>query len=166
MLELLIAASFGGFDAQECRVAFERREEVRLVLILRPECPLGRASTTQAVNRLLLQSDANEFSLAMGRLERYPWLSNLLSRQASSSRRWNLAAGKPQSGSDNAYVSNALAGMPEFTALFDRWRVAGVSVEKVLLRPAREIQLAAGAPVPPDARLPWDAIVWVYLKAP
>ena len=166
MLELLIAAAFGGFDAQECRFAFERRQEVRLVLILRPECPLGRASTTQAVNRLTLQSDANEFSLAMGRLERYPWLSDLLARQASSSRRWNLAEGKPHAGSDNAYVSNALAGMPEFTALFGRWRIAGVSVEKVLLKPARELNLPAGAPVPPDSKLPWDAIVWVYLKTP
>ena len=115
-----MAASFGGYDAPECRVAFERREEVRLVLMLRPACPLGRASTAQAVNRLLLQSDANEFSLAMGRLERYPWLSEQLARQASSSRRWNLAEGKPQSGSDNAYVATALAGtnLPTFTCSF------------------------------------------------
>jgi hypothetical protein len=53
--------------------------------------------------------------------------------------------------------------MPEFTALFDRWQVAGVSVEKVLVRPAAELRLAAGAPVPPDAKLPYDAIVWVAL---
>jgi len=166
MLELLIAAAFGGYDAAECRVAFERRQEVRLVLTLRPQCPLGRPSTQASVRMLLLQADANDLSLSVGRLERYPWLSTLLARQASSSRRWDPGAGRPHSGSDNAYVAAALAGMPEFTALFGRWRIAGISVEKVLLRPAAELSLPAGAPLAPGALLPYDAIVWVYLKQP
>jgi hypothetical protein len=166
MLELLIAAAFGGYAAPECPVAFERRKEVRLVLVLRPACPLGRASTAEALRMLLLQADANEISVAFGRLEHHPWLSNLLARQASSSRRWDLGAGRPHAGSDNAYVAAALEGMPEFTALFGRWRLGGVSVEKVLLKPARDLSLPAGAPVPPDAKLPYDAIVWVYLKQP
>lgn len=170
MLEILIAAAgvvaAGGYNAPECRVDFERREEARLVLGLRPECPISRASTTEALRTLLLQADANEISVAFGRIERHPWLSSLLARQASSSRRWDLASGKPFAGSDNAYVSAVLQGMPEFTVLFGRWRIAGISVEKVLLKPARELSLPSGAPVPPDAMLPFDAIVWVYLKHP
>jgi hypothetical protein len=167
MFEFLIAAAFGAFQAPECRVDFERHEEARLVLRLRPACPLGHGSTQGAVRAVLAQeSEARELSLAFGRIERYPWLSSLLARQASSSRRWNLAAGKPYEGHENAYVVAALRGMPEFTALFERWLVTGVSVEKVLVKRASDLPLPAGAPVPPDSKLPYDAIVWVTLKRP
>lgn len=164
MLEILIAAAVGGFEAPECKVGFERQVETRLVLRLRPECPLGFASTQGAVRAILAQADAADLSLSFGRIEHYPWLSTLLARQASSSRRWDLAAGRPRDGHENAYVADALRGMPEFTALFERWRIAGVSVEKVLLKRAAELPLAAGAPVPPESRLPYDAIVWVTLQ--
>ena len=172
MLELLIAAAVGGFQAPECEVAFERIEETRTILRLRPACPIGFSSTQAAVRQILAQSgDAAVITLSFGRIERYPWLSSLLARQASSSRRWDAAAGRPLEDRgkpvhENAYVAAALRGMPEFTALFDRWAVAGVSVEKVLVRRAAELQLPAGAPVAPDAKLPWDAIVWVTLRRP
>ena len=164
MLELLIAASFGAFQAPECQVSFERHEEARLVLRLRPACTLGSRSTQEAVRALLAQeTDARELTLAFGRIERYGWLSTLLARQASSSRRWNLATGKPYDGHENAYVAAALRGMPEFTALFERWQVAGVSVEKVLRKRAAELSLPQGAPISPEALLPYDAILWVTL---
>jgi hypothetical protein len=164
---LIAAATAGGIALPECEVAFERRQEERVVLRVRPGCPIGHASTQAAV-RAILQAERElpVVTLALGRLERYPWLSSLLARQASSSRRWDLAGGRPQSGSDNAYVAAALRGMPEFTALFGDWQIAGVSVEKVLLRPAAQLPLPAGAPVPPGAQLPWDAIVWVTLRRP
>jgi len=167
MFEILIAAAFGAYQAPECLVSFERHEEARLVLRLRAACTLGYASTQGAVRALLAQEgEARELSIAFGRIERYPWLSSLLARQASSSRRWNLAAGKPYDGHDNAYVAAALRGMPEFTALFERWQVAGVSVEKVLVKAAAELSLPEGAPVPPASKLPYDAILWVTLKKP
>jgi hypothetical protein len=176
MLELLIAAGIAAFPAAECEVAFERRaaesQETRPVLRMRPACPIGYASTQGAVRALLAQSDeASGLSLAFGRIERYPWLSDLLARQASSSRRWNLAAGRPHEVNgkavhENAYVAAALRSMPEFTALFGRWQIAGISIEKVLVKPAAELRLAAGAPVPPDAKLPYDAILWVTLQRP
>jgi hypothetical protein len=167
VLELLIAAALGGFAAPECNVAFERNEETRVVLRLRPDCPLGFASTQNAVRAILAQAgDDAEISLSFGRIERYGWLSTLLARQASSSRRWNPATGRPHEDHANAYVAAALRGMPEFTALFGRWKVAGVSVEKVLWKRAAELDLPAGAPLAPDARLPYDAILWVTLKRP
>jgi hypothetical protein len=173
VLEFLITAAVvvqGGFAAPECEVAFERRQETRLVLRLRPACPIGFSSTQGAVRAILDNAgDAQELSLAFGRIERYAWLSSLLARQASSSRRWNLAAGRPyeekgKAVHENAYVAAALRGMPEFTALFDRWQIAGISVEKVLVKPAAQLPLAQGAPVPADAKLPYDAILWVFLK--
>jgi hypothetical protein len=171
MLEILIAAaavaSAGAFQAPECLVHFERHEETVLVLRLRPACTLGYRSTEGAVRALLArEGEARDVSLSFGRVERYPWLSSLLARQASSSRRWNLDAGKPYDGHENAYVAAALRGMPEFTALFERWLVTGASVEKVLVRPAAELSLPAGAPVPPASKLPYDAILWVTLKRP
>ena len=138
-------------------------------------CRIGHAGPVRRTRRdaprreVLLQGgagDAQELSLAFGRIEGYGWLSTLLARQASSSRRWNLSAGKPTEGHENAYVAAALRGMPEFTALFDRWQIIGVSVEKVLVRRADQLTLAAGAPVPPASKLPYDAILWVTLKRP
>ena len=165
MLELLIAAGIAAFPAAECNVALDRTEREQLVLSMRPACPLGYRSTQEAMRALLAHAEgAPAFSLDFGRIERYPWLSEMLARQASSSRRWNLAAGHPHQGSDNAYVAAALRGMPEFTALFGRWQIAGISVEKVLVKPAAELRLAAGAPVAPDSKLPYDAIVWIALK--
>jgi hypothetical protein len=176
LLEFLIAAAAtagaGGYAAPECQIAFERFEETRLVLRLRPACPVGFSSTHAAVRGILAQAgDAAVLTLALGRIERYPWLSSLLARQASSSRRWDPAAGRPleQRGKpvhENAYVAAALRGMPEFTVLFDRWQIAGVSVEKVLVKRASELSLPAGAPVAPNAKLPCDAIVWVTLQRP
>ncbi|MCC6210737.1 MAG: hypothetical protein IT513_06800 [Burkholderiales bacterium] len=169
MLELLIAsalaAEIASYPAAECPVALQRDARERLVLGLRPACPIGFASTQGAVRALLAHAQgAHELAVDFGRLERHPWLSELLAREASASRHWSLAAGRAVRGTDNAYVAAALRGMPEFTSLFERWQIAGVSVEKVLVRPAAELRLAAGAPVPPQARLPWDAIVWVSLR--
>lgn len=166
MLEILIAAAVGVQAAPECEIAFEKFEETRQVLRLRPACPIGHASTQRAVTAILEKADAAEVSLAFGRLENYAWLSTLLARQASSSRRWDAAAGRPHEGHENAYVAAALRGMPEFTVLFGRWRILGVSAEKVLVKRASELSLPAGAPVPPGARLPYDALVWVTLKSP
>jgi hypothetical protein len=167
MLEILIAAAIGAHSAPECEVAFERFEETRTVLRLRPACPLGFASTQAAVRQVLEQAgDAAVVTISFGRIESYPWLSSALARQASSSRHWNAAAGKPVKGHENAYVAAALRGMPEFTALFERWQIAGVSVEKVLITRAAELALPAGAPVAPGAKLPFDAILWVTLQRP
>jgi len=171
MLELLIAAGIAAFPAAECNVALERMEKERLILSLRPACPIGYSSTRGAMRELLARADgAPAFSVDFGRIERYAWLSEMLARQASSSRRWNLAAGRPhelegKAVHENAYVAAALRGMPEFTALFGRWQIAGISIEKVLVKPAAELRLAAGAPIAPDAKLPYDAILWVALKA-
>ena len=165
LISVAAVANAAGYAAPECEVAFERFEEARLVLRLRPVCPIGFASTQGAVRAVLAQAgDTPEISLAFGRIERYAWLSALLARQASGSRRWNPAAGRPHEGHENAYVAAALRGMPEFTALFGRWQVAGVSVEKVLVKRAAELSLPAGAPLSPDARLPYDAILWVTLR--
>ena len=165
MLEILIAIAIGSYAAPECAVSFERRESEKAVLALRPSCAIGHASTQAAIRALLRHAgDAPEVALALGRIESHGWLSTMLARQASSSLRWNAAAGRPFAGGENQYVAAALRGMPEFTALFAGWQIAGVSVEKVLVKRAAELSLPAGAPISPASLLPYDAILWVYLK--
>lgn len=149
MIELLAAAA--------CAIAIETQQEAQLRL--RPACPAAFTATRAAVGEALARSAAPpRVTLHLGRLAEYPWLSSLLARQASSSRQWREGV------EPNAYVARALLGMPEFTVLFDPpWRIDGIAVENVLLKPARELDLAQGHPVPPERLLPYDAIVSVKL---
>ena len=150
MIELLAAAA--------CAIAIEAQQDA--LLRLRPACPAAFAATHAAVGEALARSaDRRQVTLHFGRLTGYPWLSTLLARQASSSRQWS------EHVAPDAYVARALRSMPEFTALFDpAWRIDGVSVEQVLLKPARELDLAQGHPVPPDRLLPYDAQLWIRLS--
>ena len=165
MLELALAAVLAIYPAPECTVALESREETpHRILRLRPSCPIGHSSTHAALRALLTHSDATEARVSFGRIVEYPWLSSLLAREASVARGWNAAAGRPVKGHENQWVAQMLRAMPEFTVLFDTWQIAAVSVEKVLIKPAAQLPLAAGAPVPAGARLPYDAILFVTLR--
>jgi hypothetical protein len=56
-------------------------------------------------------------------------------------------------------------GMPEFTALFDPpWRIASIAVKDVRVKPASQLDLPQGHPLPPDFRLPYDAELLVTLQ--
>jgi len=56
VFELLIAAAigaYGAYAAPECEIGFEKIEETRQLLRLRPACPVGHASTQNAVRAIL-----------------------------------------------------------------------------------------------------------------
>ena len=164
MLELALATVLAVYPAAECTVQLEAREETpHRVLRMRPSCPIGYSSTHAALKALLGHAE-REARISFGRIVDYPWLSTLLAREASAARSWDASRGRPRSGGENQWVARMLGAMPEFTALFDSWQVAGISVEKVLLKPAAQLPLAEGAPTPRDARLPYDAILWVTLR--
>ena len=165
MLALALTTVLAIHPVPECTVTLESSEETpHRILRLRPSCPIGRSSTHSAVRALLAHADATEARVSFGRIVEYPWLSSLLAREASVSRNWDLGKGRPVRGHENQWVAQILRAMPEFTVLFDSWQIAGVAVEKVLVKPAAQLQLPAGAPVPGNARLPYDAILWVTLK--
>ena len=165
MLELALATMLATFPAPECAVTLESRQEApNRILRLRPSCPIGHSSTHAALRALLAHADATEARVSFGRIVEYPWLSSLLAREASVARGWDAAAGRPVKGHENQWVAQMLRAMPEFTVLFDQWQIAGVSVEKVLIKQAGQLPLAAGAPVPAGARLPYDAILFVTLR--
>jgi hypothetical protein len=55
-------------------------------------------------------------------------------------------------------------GMPEFTALFDPpWRIASIVVRDVRVKPAAQLVLPQGHPLPVDFLLPYDADLIVTL---
>lgn len=149
MIELLAAAA--------CAIAIDAQQDTSL--LLRPACPAQFSATRAAVGEALARSASRrELTLHFGRLEAYPWLATLLARQASSSRQWGDGV------EANDYVRRALLGMPEFTVLVDPpWRIEGLAVADVRLKAARELDLAQGAPVPPERLLPYDAQVTLRL---
>ena len=162
LASLILAGGLVLAQTGDCAVALETPEPG--LVRLRPACPTGYVAMETAVRGVLQKATGGELRLALGRMVDYPWLSRAIARQASSSRHWDTVEGTARGGSDNAYVAMALRGMPEFTALFGDWRIAAVSVEKVLRKPAGELPLPVGAPLSPKSLLPFDAIVWVTLK--
>jgi len=150
----------------DCMVRIEALVEAgrRPYYRLRPECELSRASTVTSLDALRAVAPADrELSVGFGRIVLYPWLSTLLAREASSAPGWDAARGRPQHGHENAFVARLLERSPEFGSLFPQRRIVSVLVEKVLVRPASELDLPAGAPFPASALFPFDAQLWVVL---
>ena len=144
--------------AAPCAVDAEWRDQGVVHLV--PACPPAYAPTLEGVRAAMRQAGRRERLLVgFGRIAQYPWLASALARQASSSRRWPEERGAPES-----YVTRALLGMPEFTALFDPpWRIASLVVKDVRLKPASQLELPQGHPLPPDFALPYDAELFVTL---
>jgi len=131
---------------------------------LRPECELSRAATVQALEALRAAAPADrEISVGFGRIVLYPWLSTLLAREATSAPGWDAARGRPLQGHENPFVARLLERSPELGSLFPERRIVSVLVEKVLVRPAGELDLPAGAPFSAAALFPFDAQLWVVL---
>jgi hypothetical protein len=145
--------------AAPCALGAEWRNEGVVHLV--PACPPAFEPTLEGVRTAIRQAGRREQLLVgFGRVAQYPWLSALLARQASSSRHWPGERRAPE-----GYVTRALMGMPEFTALFDPpWRIASIVVSDVRVKPAAELDLPQGHPLPPDFWLPYDAELFVTLR--
>jgi hypothetical protein len=144
--------------AAPCAPGVEWRDAGDVALVA--GCPPAYAATQAAVGTALRQAGRRaDLRLRFGRLADYPWLSALLARQASASRHWPEERDAPE-----GYVTRALLGMPEFTALFDPgWRIASLVVRDVRLKPAAELDLPQGHPLPATFTLPYDAELLVTL---
>lgn len=144
--------------ASACTPGVEWRNAGDVALLA--NCPPGYFTTHEAVRSAIRQAGRREdLVIRFGRIASYPWLSSFLARQASSSRHWPEERAAPE-----GYVTRALLGMPEFTSLFDPpWRLAGLVVQDVRVRPARSLDLPQGHPLPADFLLPYDADLVVTL---
>ncbi|HSO59819.1 MAG TPA: hypothetical protein VLR50_02185 [Desulfobacterales bacterium] len=106
-------------------------------------------------------------SLAIGRLIDYPWLAQFLSLRAARDPGWDAAAGKPIKVHVNRYVADVLSS-PEVVLEMEaplregRYRIAGVSVEKVLVGGFENVPQLEGPRR--KVRIPFDAQVWFRLE--
>lgn len=107
-------------------------------------------------------------SLALGRLIDYPWMVRALSVAAAQDRMWDAASGRARRGLDvNRYVAGILerpdiAGAIEAPLRRHGYRIAGVSVEKVLVGGFENVPGWDGPRV--KGKIPFDAQVWLRLE--
>ncbi|MGJ0516904.1 MAG: hypothetical protein ACR65O_14275 [Methylomicrobium sp.] len=106
-------------------------------------------------------------SLFIGRLIDYPWLSHHLAETARRDKRWNGKKGRPIKMEINAYVARLLFNrdlLKPIQAELGKhgYRIAGVSVEKVLVGGASDLPGLAGKNL--SGRIPFDAQVWFRLQ--
>jgi hypothetical protein len=100
-------------------------------------------------------------TVALGRLEDYPWLAQALADAAGDDAAWNARRGKPRNGNANDAVEQMLLSEPLRTRLQPSgWELAGVSVEKVRVA---SVGLAHAGSPSRQARVPVDAQVWLKL---
>ena len=135
-------------------------------------CLIGQDSVLAALNEAcseggLLKFEGAFTSLSIGRLIDYPWLSQYLAVTAQKDKKWNAKRGKAVALDMNKYVSNVLSQQevltPIETALKKSgYRIAGVSVEKVLVGRLREVPQYAGDRA--AGLFPYDAQVWFRLE--
>jgi hypothetical protein len=106
-------------------------------------------------------------SLAIGRLIDYPWLAQFLALRAARDPGWDAAAGKPVKVHINRYVADVLSS-PEVVLEMEaplregRYRIAGVSVEKVLVGGFENVPQLDGPRR--KGKIPFDAQVWFRLE--
>jgi hypothetical protein len=135
-------------------------------------CRIDKADIVQALSQAFSKSDpawtSRVFtSLAIGRLIDYPWLVQFLAASAARDPGWNAAAGKPVKVHINRYAADILSS-PAVVREFEtplrehRYRITGVSVEKVLVGGFENVP---GLEEPrPRGKIPFDAQVWFRLE--
>jgi len=106
-------------------------------------------------------------SLSVGRLIDYPWLSHYLANTAYRDSAWSVKKGKPRTMDVNHYVARVLFNkkvlLPIQTELAKHgYRIAGVTVEKVLVGGFRELPFYPGKIA--GGSIPYDAQIWLQLQ--
>ena len=135
-------------------------------------CFIDKASVTQVLSEAFAKPHPELASrvftsLAIGRLIDYPWLVQFLALRAARDPGWDVAAGKPVKVHINRYVADVLSS-PEVVLEMEaplreqRYRIAGVSVEKVLVGGFENVPQLEGPRR--KGKIPFDAQVWFRLE--
>jgi hypothetical protein len=172
-------AILASIPAGECNLSLEAAENgptLRLRVrhpAYRP-CFIDKAAVAEALTQAFAEPHpilaSREFtSLALGRLIDYPWLARFLALQAAQDPNWDATAGKPRRVHVNRYVADVLFS-PGIVSEIETplrgqgYRVAGVSVEKVLVGGFKNVPQWEGPGQ--KGKIPFDAQVWFRLKQP
>lgn len=118
------------------------------------------------------QTFTRTLTLGTGRLVHYPEAGRDFALAASRDNAWDTKKGQ-SAGSDNSYAAIVLLqrrSLEVFGSAFPGagWRLSKVEVEKVLIGPPDDTPFGdwlIGQGVPPDAKVPYDAIVWLTFAA-
>jgi hypothetical protein len=174
-VRVIAAATVG-----ECALTVEANESQR-TLRLRAHhpryrsCEIDRGSVVAVLAEAFSgeappKSEAGYSSLYFGRLIDFPWLSRALAASAARDPAWDPKRGKPASVDVNKYVARTISGMElvaelDATLAMGGYRVAGVSVEKVLVGSFRDVPSYRGEELGEElhGRVPFDAQVWFRL---
>jgi hypothetical protein len=166
---------------RDCSVQLEARAgDDAWRLRVEPACALSPTETADALQALFararaLRGDAAPpASFSIGRIVSLPWLSERLAATALASPDWDAVRGAPRRGGPNVFVARAIEAGALHRELVDAlasagWRATGVSAEKVLVGRAADDPAVARAVAPSgsrDARLPFDAILWIVVRPP
>ncbi len=163
--------------AGECNLSLESNEKWHTLRLRahHPEykgCQIDKDSMLSVLSATFLKTEPPKLegsysSLSLGRLIDYPWLSEYLATTAYRDHRWDSKKGKPAAMDINRYVSRLLFRrelMAQIETVFEKngYRVAGVTVEKVLVGGFREIPFYRGEMH--RGQVPYDAQVWFRLE--
>jgi hypothetical protein len=135
-------------------------------------CLIDKASVTRVLSEAFAKPPPELTSrvftsLAFGRLIDYPWLAQFLALRAVRDPGWDAAAGKPVKVHINRYVADVLSS-PEIVLEIEaalreqRYRIGGVSVEKVLVGGFENVPQLEG--LRRKGKIPFDAQVWFRLE--
>lgn len=104
-------------------------------------------------------------ALHLGTVADVTGLSAELVAASRSSAGWDARLGQPHSGNPNGFVADLLLHSRVLRDLLPGYEIVGVNVEKVLVPTPRAIREPRAGDGVPDARLPYDAQLWVRLRA-
>lgn len=152
----------------DCRMAVESGLQPDLMMVRTAgHCALSENDLSLLLEAALPQATGSgAISVSLGRLVKYPWLMKGLVADAAASAEWDAVRGRARDGKDNLVVARLLmtsAGLSAVreTAARKGYRIAGVSVEKVLAGTRRDFPSYIDAAM--KGRLPFDAQVWIRL---
>lgn len=168
-------AAFSKAGECELRVEYNEKQQTLRLRAHHPKykgCNVDKDSMMSVLGEAFSKDDwqkpgVNYSSLSLGRLINYPWLSQYLAAAAYQDRGWNSKKGKPASMDINKYVSQLLRKeelLEQIEPVFEKcgYRVAGVTVEKVLVGGFRDVPLYTREMHP--GKVPYDAQAWFRLE--
>lgn len=162
----------------DCDARLERREVEPELLMIRSACALSLASLAQLLDEglqgMFPENRIDIRSVQLGRLINYPEWSNALAKAAAQSPAWDTRRGRPKKPNEHAnhrvtQLLNGPAYPQALKTVFSRYGLTAciATVEKVLIFKASDI-FPSGTEnansITPDARLPFDAQIWLSLQ--
>jgi len=136
------------------------------------ECAVQESDVYDFLNRAFTKlsekkPDVIYKSMYMGRIIEYPWISKFLADSAKACPCWSVVKGKAIKGNNHTLVSDILNCERIVNPFNEKlkligYRVAGVSVEKILISTGKPIKLPQWIDF--KIKVPFDAMLWFKLE--